>query len=277
MKKNDKLIVLLGVAILIMASVGIYFWSPDDILVNAAEIEDIFSFASVYSSEPDAITVSDSCPFYPLIAAPLSIHYDMDGIQHVKPLYVKNPDDVSQAIIRVENQINIQVDEVIDGSKSAKNSSLYIASKYWESSDAVLIIEDSETGYNLGVVATPLASYLGIPVIVADEVDQDVRAVLSDLGVKYSLVCGDIEGYGKCIKFNNVDDIVNASIELVREKFGDVEYITLANPRDAWPPEVLNDTQLFFDGWNAEIRFSFSLSVFRCNETRKGNNYFFYT
>jgi len=248
MRKNDKLVVSLGVVILIAASIGIYFWNPGETVAETVKIEEVFSVSSVYSGEPDAVTVSDNCSFYALIATPLTVHYDNNGLQYVKPLYVKNSDEVSQAIIRVEEQIGIQVDEIIDETKTAKETSLYIANKYWVSSDAVLLIEDNETGYNLGVVATPMASYLGIPVIVTNEVDQDVRAVLSDLGVKYSLVCGDIEGYGKSIKFNDADEIVNASIELVRERFGDVEYITIANPRDAWPPEVLDETQLYFDG-----------------------------
>jgi len=109
------------------------------------------------------------------------------------------------------------------------------------------LIEDNETGYNLGVVATPLASYLGIPVIVTDEVDQEVKNVLNNLGVTCSLVCGDIDGYGDYIKFKDVDEIVDASIELVMEKFGDVEYITIANPMDAWAPEVLEEEILLSD------------------------------
>ena len=54
--------------------------------------------------------------------------------------------------------------EIIDDSKSVKKTSLEIARNYWERSDAVLIIENSQFGYELGVVATPIASYLSIPI-----------------------------------------------------------------------------------------------------------------
>ena len=248
MKKNDKLVVLFGVIILVIASLGVYLWVPGEVHAEAVEMKDIVDISSVFSREPGAITVSDSCPFYPLIVTPLAVHYDPDGMQYVKPLYIKNSDEVSRAVTRAENQIGVPVDEVIDDSVSPKNCSLYLAEKYWDSSDAAIIIQYNETGYNLGVVATPLASYLGIPVIVTDEVDEEVVTVLSDLGVKYSLVCGDVEGYGEVLRFEDVDEIVDASIDLVKDKFGDVNYITLTNPRDAWPPEVLNRTYLEFEG-----------------------------
>ena len=82
MRKNDKLIVVLGIAILVVSSIGIYFWTPEVTIADAAKIEDIFNISSVYLGEPDAVTVSDSCPFYALIATPLTIHYDQDGIPY---------------------------------------------------------------------------------------------------------------------------------------------------------------------------------------------------
>jgi hypothetical protein len=244
MKKNDKLVVLFGVIILVISSIGVYLWVPESVEASAVAIEDVLNISSHYSREVVAVTVSDSCPFFPLIATPITLRYDPDGMQHLRPLYVKNSEEVSRAVTRVESQIGIPVDEFIDDSDSPKNWSLYLAEKYWESSEGVLLIQYNETGYNLGVVATPLASYLGIPVIVTDEVDAEVTTVLIDLGVKISLVCGDLEGYGEILKFNNVEEIIDLSITEVKKKFDDVKYITLTNPRDAWPPEVLNESYL---------------------------------
>jgi len=248
MNKNDKLIAVIGVVILVIASIGIYYWEPDEEKERTADIVDFVDVSGVFSNTPDAVSVSDSSPFYALIATPLAVNYDAEGVQHVIPLYVKDSDELSHAVERVESQIGISIDEVIDDSKSVKESSLYIAKKHWESSDAVLLIKNNEIGYSLGVVAAPLASYLSIPIIVSDELDVDVKEVLQDLGVKYSFVCGDIEGYGDYIKFDDVDDTVNVSIKLLMKKFGDIGYITLANPRDAWPPEVLDKKTISFDG-----------------------------
>ncbi len=112
-----------------------------------------------------------------------------------------------------------------------------------------MIIEDSQDGYELGVSATPISSYLGIPVIITDEIDEDVRETFENLGIKYSLICGEnISGYGKTLRFKNVGEILNTSIELVREKFGDVAYITLANPMDITEAEVLEVKSYNFEG-----------------------------
>jgi hypothetical protein len=240
MKKGDKLIAVLGVIILIIAAIGIYYWVEEEPAKAVANVKDLFKVSSEFSMRPEAITVSDNCPFYALVATPLAVNYDEDGTQYLRPLYVEKPGEVSDAVTKAESQIGFKpINEISD--LSAEEFSLYIAEKYWESSDAVLIIKNNETGYSLGVAAVPIASYLSIPVIVTDEVDSDVREVLENLGVTTSLVCGEIEGYKDTLKFEDIDEIIDASIEIIWERLKhDVEYITLTNPRDAWPPEVLD-------------------------------------
>jgi len=241
MKKNDKLIVVLGVAILVIASIGVYYWSPPTTEEKAADLEDLFDVSSEFLMEPDAITVSDSNPYYALIATPLTVHYDEEGMQYVAPLFVEKPGERSDAIAMAESKIGIKpINELSE--LSAKEFSLYIAEKYWKSSDAVLLIQDNETGYSLGVAAVPIASYLSIPVIVTDEIDVDVRDALENLGVTTSIICGDLDGYKDTLRLDNIDEITDVAIELIWERFGhDVGYVTVTNPRDAFPPEILDE------------------------------------
>ena len=152
----------------------------------------------------------------------------------MKPLLVKNEMEPSRAVTRAVDQIGYRVDLHLDDSKCAEEWSVEIADQYWSSSDAVLIMPDTEEGYNLGVLATPLASYLGIPVIVVHEMNQSVMQVLSKLNVQKSIVIGDeLNGYGEVLRLRSVDDVVDASIDLVREKFGEIDYISITNPIDA--------------------------------------------
>jgi len=260
MKKNDKIVVVLGVAILILASVGIYYYEPLDLDAMSVEISDFEDINGVFKNIPAAITVSDDDPFYPLIATPLAVHYDTNGEQEVIPLYIENLENPSNAVTRVKCQLGLSsTDEYItDGAKSAKEVSLEIAQSFWESSKAALLIEDSKPGYCLGVIATPIASYLSIPVIVTDKVDSEVTEFLTDLGVKNTIVCGEnLEGYGNVLEFNTVEEIVDASIDLLMEKFGDINYITLTNPIDAFPPKVLDFVEKHFgpssDEWSFTI------------------------
>jgi len=244
MNKTDKIIALIGVIMLVISGIGIFSWQPSEAIQHVADIDDFFDVTSTITNLPDTITVSDDCPFYPLIVTPIAVHYDNSGEKTVVPLYVKNIEEPSSAVARLEESLNFAYSEELIDPMNAINYSIYIARKYWETSDAVLIIKYNETGYNLAVSATPIASYLGIPVIVADEITTELSSLFEDLNVKYSFVCGDIKGYGKELNFENNDEILDSIIKLVQEKFGDVEYITVANPMDAFQPEVLETTTI---------------------------------
>jgi hypothetical protein len=248
MNKNDKVISVIGVFILLVASIGIYTWTPESQTKEIASTDMFFESTSTLKNMPNAITVSDANPFYPLIATPLAIHYNENNDQVITPLYVENISSPSGAISRAEIQIDIEADEFLDCSKSAEEWSLYLADTYWEESDTVLFIQNNESGYHLGVLATPLASYLNIPIIVCNEITPEIRKILNNLGVKKSIICGDdIEGFGSVMKFSDVEEIVNATIDLLIEKFGKIEYLTITNPIDAWPPEVLDSKEYTFE------------------------------
>jgi hypothetical protein len=242
MMKNDKIIVAIGVAVIVFAAVGIYYWVPDIAESHSVQVSEFIDITGNLYDMPGSITVSDGCPFFPLIATPLSVNYDENGEQALIPLYVMNFTHPSKAITELQIQLNrIKKSERIKDDESAKNASLRIAQTYWESSEAALIIQHDEMGYNLGVLATPLASYLRIPVIVTEEIDSDVTKVLNNLGVKKTLICGEnLTGHGFFVKFNSPEEVVNATIVVVEQKLKQkVNYITLTNPVDAWPPQVL--------------------------------------
>jgi hypothetical protein len=249
MNKNDRLIVVIGVVILLIASIGIYLWVPEQTGATQANENDFYSLIGTLSEMPDTVTVSDQSPFYPLIVTPLAVNYDAGGSQHIAPLYVKNLSSPSRAVERAMfEQLTMMgsLNLLIGDGQSPKDISLILAEEYWDKSDAALLIEYNQTGYTLGVMATPLASYMSIPVIVTDEVDSQVTEVLSKLGVEYTLVCGDLEGYGNVLHFTSVEDIVNMTIDFLWEKFGDITYLTLTNPLDAWPPQVLESEEFKF-------------------------------
>jgi hypothetical protein len=244
MNKNDKIIAVVGVIVLVIASVGVYTWKPSGEAEKASSIDSFFSITSSFSDIPSAIAVSDANPFFPLIATPLAVHYDAQGNQEVIPLYVQNFSDPSRAVTRaISDQIEVPVNMFMDDTKSAEAWSIAVATTYWSHSDAALLIQNDEAGYNLGVMATPLASYLSIPVFVTDGVNTSVQAALDTLGVKTTIVCGDtLKRYGTTLRFTDIDDIVDATASFIQEKFGAIEYLTITNPKDAWPPEVLAST-----------------------------------
>jgi len=261
MEKNDKFVVILGVIIVIVASIGIYLGAPDSAKSEEVEIEEFYSVTGEFSQLPTAITVSDEDPFYALIATPIAIHYSDTGEQSVLPLYVKDYNDPSRAIERAEEMIGLYTDLSIGcpSTESITNTSLDLARTYWEKSDSVLIIEPTQEGYNLGVPAVPMASYLRIPVIVTDEINQDVQDLFSSLGVKQILLCGNMSVHGMTtLTFKDTQQVLNATMDMVKEKFGDINYMTLTNPLDIVEPEVLNSTSEHFEGTVASTSFTFT-------------------
>ena len=248
MKKNDKLIALLGVAILILAAIGVFYWTPEGTNMGKADFDDIIKVTGKLSADLDhkSITVSDEDPFYALAATPLAAHYDAEGMLEIIPLYVENLEDPSSAIERLQRDELYHYEELdLDEMDytCAKEFSLGLAENCWEKSSAALILEDSDEGYCLGVNAVPMASYLSIPVIVTDEFDGEVNRVLELLGVEKVIICGEnlkeYEASYEYIEYETVEQIVENMTYLVKEKFGDLDYITMANPIDAFTPKVL--------------------------------------
>ena len=250
MKKNDKIIVIFGVIILVLASIGVYYWDVADEAKDDAVANDFAGITGVLKSMPSGITVSVNDPFYALVATPLAVNYNEDGEQSVTPLLAKDFDDPSSAVTRFfGDQIYLYPELTITDSVPVEKLSLDIAKTYWKTSKAALLIENNSNGYELGVAVTPVASYLRIPVIIANSSDTEYVQVLNKLGVKYTMICGNLEGYGHYVKFEDIDQVIDFSVEIIDEKFEKcVDYITLTNPIDAFRPKVLERTETKYFG-----------------------------
>jgi len=253
MFRNRKIIIpMLAVSMVILTSFGVAVsTSSTEIVSHLQDHIGTFDSHSTLANEfPSAITVSDSNPFYSLIATPLAIHYNEYGEQTVSPIYIKHLDDPSKTIVRAEQQIGIYSDYILSDLSTPKEISLSIAETFWDETSTALVIKEDEVGYGLGIVATPLASYLSIPVIVTNEIDGDVQEVFNDLGVENLYICGDLHSSAYWIKeFYTVEEIIDECIDVISDKFGEtVNYITMANPLDVSQPDVLDTTIYEFNG-----------------------------
>ena len=245
MKKNDKIMITAGVIVVLIVLAGVFVFPPSSLTVEDASIESFFDVVGGLKSTPNGIVVSDSNPFYALIATPLAVHYNSDGEQECAPLYVYNYTNPSKSVTRAISQVNKPIDCSMDDTRSPKEWSIEIAKRYWSHSDAVMIIEYNKEGYDLGVVAAPIASYLSIPIIVTDSIDHSVQDIINRLNTDRFIICGgNLSGYGRVLRFTTVDDIVDAAVSLVKDKFGGVKYITITNPLDAHRFEVLDSTKI---------------------------------
>lgn len=252
MNKNDKLIIILGIVILVIAIIGVITYNQGQSIQQEPGTEEIVTFTGTYKEIlPTSIKVTDENPFLALIATPLAVHYSDEAEQHVVPLLIENFEEPSRAVTRAENMIGKPADFTLGCSKtqSITNISLEIAETYWKESEAALLIEDSQKGYNLGVAATPLSSYLRIPIIISNEINQNVQSTLKKLDVQYVFTCGNITTHGQqIIKLSSPMQILNLTRSVVKNRFNTIDYITLTNPFDTLEPKIINSTRYHFEG-----------------------------
>ncbi len=217
--------------------------------VNGFSMATVDDIHSERNQDATPVLASKNNPFYALIATPVSLYYDEEHKIHVEPLLVTNFSNPSRPVERLENMIPMSYYEIRSG--SAENVSKALSS-VWKKSDAAMIIEDSMKGYKLGVAAVPLASYLDIPVFVTKST-KNVESILKKLGVKYTFVCGDVDGYATTWRFRNVRDIENFTIDYLKHNFGGVKYITITNPLDITRVKVLNETEYEWENETSSI------------------------
>jgi len=192
------------------------------------------------------VIVSDTNPFYALIATPVAIYYDEENQQHVEPLLVENFSNPSRAVERFMEMYDMDNPIVIDGGDVA-NVSISLATDIWQHVEEAVIVKNDFNGYSIAINLVPLASYKGIPVFVADDISQ-IMPTLKMLGVKTTYVCGDMDGYGKVVRFDDATEAYEYVMEFVKDKFGEVGYIVMSNPLDITKPRVLDSVEYHYSG-----------------------------
>jgi len=216
---------------------------------NGTGIDDFYNNDARFVSLPTALIVPDTNPYYALMATPLAIHYTTDNTQTVIPLLIQNTTTPSTAIDATLANIGITTPTIIHDTHTLTETSLALAETYWEHTTSALLIEPTQNSYTLAVNALPLASYLSMPVIITPALTNQVTTTLDALGVTHTLVIGDnLTGYKDTLTLTTTSDILNTTINTVTEKFGHIDYITLANPQDAQQAPILDSVNYEYEG-----------------------------
>ncbi|MCK4718577.1 MAG: hypothetical protein KAT70_07910, partial [Thermoplasmata archaeon] len=266
---KDRIVVALVLFLLLvgtigLAIVGLFGGGPDEETyeTGSASIDDFLNIRSEMSiPDGDLVFVaSDSDPLYAMIATPLAVRYEAN--MSISPLLVYQGledrytyTDASSSVnkflsdygtsnttaIVIGDALYSNLDVALEmapfcggNMHDAEAISLEVARTFWTQSAAVILVEQSEWGYQEAVNTVPLAAYLGIPVIVADKMDEKIAPTLQNLGVKYSIVCGGIGGYGRTLRHVDTDanllKHVNANLNQ-NESAYDSKWLK-ANPRE---------------------------------------------
>ena len=261
--KKKKIIATVIVGILVIGSFLIWTYSGKDEKFQRADLGDLLASRSVRKGDADAFIVSGESAFFALAATPAACYYNDSQVNAV-PLLVEvdQPDSVldplerfydayrpeSMVVIGNADDHGYRVDRTIK-TRCPKTASLEIATNFWESSDGAILVKHDLTGYEVALWAGPLASYIDIPIIVADGLTSEVKDVLNELGVKYTITCGDIKGYGKVMEVADMESMHNITLSYMSQGLGlKPDYVVLANPLDSTFPEVEESFQEEFHG-----------------------------
>lgn len=201
------------------------------------------------------IIVSDEDPYFSIIATSIACSYRTDN-WILKPLLVvdngltdrqKNFLDTiaaTQPILILGRSIDTTLPN-IEVLGSPAEVSLKIATLLYKNSQSVLILPYNS--YKLSITAAPLASYLGIPILIYDHNDIEIQHILSNLSVSTTYIIGDIPlnlpSNIKQIHLSNIREIQETMLDVIHQKFNDINYLVLTNPFDILPPSISNTTR----------------------------------
>ena len=272
-----------GAVAVVLVLVGAGLWMAGERRSAAAgyrqaTIDDLIASRSARSSVSfDAVLASLDSAYYTLIATPVANYYD-GASNMLVPLLVVGENWETQdhgvsksvksflEVYPVPGAVSIgrtpdagaTVSDTLDGGTPVKTSSM-VAQKFWTQSDGALLVREDQDGYNLGMPATVLASYLNIPVLVVKKTS-DAVPVLEKLKVKYVLEAGRLDPYQKTWKLRDVEEIANltalgvkgsggAMKSVMKDRLGiNCTYVALANPIDIHHPRVLATNVTVFEG-----------------------------
>ena len=258
--KNKRILISIILLILMVSSgVVIFLWkSPEK--VETISIYEALALTSSRRSTEDVIITSDVNPFYSVISTPLACWYDIspDSIEPsgLKPFLIAvsgKLDNTQERFLAYYGASSLLLigdvekeGTTIEGDLS--KISMDILKHEFENTAGVLIIPETELGYELGISAAPLASYLNIPIIVIDNSADlgDLKNELRKIGIEYCAIVGpDSSSIGKKLGYKtllleNKEAIQDNILIAIKDRFGRIDYITMTNPSDVIPPYVLD-------------------------------------
>jgi hypothetical protein len=266
-KGKRKLLVFMIFVMIIIGSVYILVFGSSQQKVHEISIEDVLELTSERNSVEDVVIASDECPFLPLIATPIACWYDIGGSSEdrygLKPLLIAEEGTLDHNQNRFINNCGLNSAAVIGDVESAGGEqftgttaeiAISVAKYTYSRAAGALIIETNMAGYELGVAATPMASYLNIPVIVVDSSTNygKLKSNLRSIDVDYIIVASEnAEGIAQkldydCILLESYKEVNENILKVIQHRFNEINYITMTNPSDVIPPSIIETNHEIF-------------------------------
>ena len=231
-----------------------------------------------FGDDPDIILVSTQNPYYSLISTPIACFYNETG-QTLRPFLLVNQSVLTQKQMEFIFSVK-QNDEIVSigcnptniqttpYQGSAITLSYKIAKTYFSNSSQAIILPYnlSPDAFTTGLLFAPLASYLGMPILLYDENQEnydELELTLNQLGTntlystpsfKPTSLLQDYE----IVSLQNNSQIQQLVLQTIHDKFNQLNYITITNPNDIQLPQLI-DTQQYTSNYSLDHNILFLL------------------
>ncbi len=248
------------VLLLLLSAIQVQSNTQDDTIYDPTELS---YDRSTRASIADAVIVPENNPFFCLISTSVACWYDrIANTTGLIPLLVQHKGKLVDAQTRFletffssNNHSLLILGEHLNTSYptteilgSPPTVALTLATQAFTTAPIVLIIPyETENAYLLSLLATPLASYLNMPILIYDNNDAALQTVCIQLQTTHAYLIGDIAlnlTNITVIPLTNEETITNTILTVIKEQFGVINYLTMTNPSDVIPPAVINTTKI---------------------------------
>jgi len=209
----------------------------------------------------DAVIIPDIDPFFGVLGTIAACWYDQaTNRSGLLPLLSQHNDTLSDgqcrfldAYVGSANGTLLVLGEHLNTTYHTKQFlgdpsivSIVLATELFDQASIVLILPyGSGDAYRLSLLAAPLASYLDIPILVYNHNDAQLQDVCAQLHATRAFLVGgitpDLPGITGMPLINGTA-ISDAVLSVIRDEFGKIKYLTMANPSDAIPPAIIATT-----------------------------------
>ncbi|MDG6217988.1 MAG: C25 family cysteine peptidase [Candidatus Thermoplasmatota archaeon] len=251
------------VQISIISIVMLSFVFSPLILSHTTHMDPYSNNSMLLLNNPDIILVSDQDPFFSILGSQLACWYNSTH-QFLKPLLLVQNHTLSSrqldflSTFGPEKNLtsigfipeNYERGTSILGSPST--ISLDLAKTHFNHSSEALILpyDQSLSTYTYSLLASPLASYLHIPILFFDTIEKnhhDIAMTLDTLNIETVYLVGISSSYFQdsyeTIVLEDSRSIQEILLRTIKEQFGSLRYITITNPNDVIPLQIKNETQ----------------------------------
>ena len=224
---------------------------------------------SVRNQIEEAVIIPDSNPIFGLLGSYICCWYDTNNSGLI-PLIVQESGELNCNQIGfldkyfTENNSLLVLGETVNTSYEKKeflgtpsDISIDLASYVFSQTDSILIIPNDLNYYQLSVTAGPLASYLNIPITIFDNNSAEINQLCQLLEVNNAITIGNINVDLENItitNLENISDIQHYVVSTIKEKFGEINYITLTNPIDYISPYTINSQESEFNDHVSSVK-----------------------